>query len=141
MIAFAAARHHGDRITGAVVANTVLPGVAPWSHIIADPRIWHFALHAVPKLPETLVTRRERAYFDYFFDLLAGDKAALSDPLRRELTRAYERPEALRAGFDWYRAFEQDAKANAEPKRLSLPPLSRSLRHPAGGQDASSRHV
>jgi pimeloyl-ACP methyl ester carboxylesterase len=66
MIAFACARDHGGRIDGAVVMNTVLPGIEPWSKIIADPRIWHFAFHAIPELPELLVAGHERAYFDYF---------------------------------------------------------------------------
>ena len=123
MIAFAAAREHGTRIAGAVVGHTVIPGLEPWSKIIAEPRIWHFALHHIPRLPETLVTGRERPYFDFFFDFLAKDKHSLSEKLRNELTSAYQRPEALKAGFDWYRAFDKDAARNREPKRLDLPLL------------------
>lgn len=64
--------------------NTVIPGVAPWSRLVAEPRIWHFAFHSIPQLPELLVSGRERAYFDYFYDLLAGDKACADeqDPKR-----------------------------------------------------------
>src|SRR5262249_13768140 len=43
MVAFAAARDHGDRISGAVVMNTVIPGIGPWEKILSDPRIFHFA--------------------------------------------------------------------------------------------------
>lgn len=123
MIAFAAARTYASRLVGAVVMNTVVPGLDPWSHIIADPRIWHFAFHNVPELPEAMVSGRERRYFDFFFDLLAADKNALSDELRAEMTRAYERPEALRAGFDWYRAMAADARRNASAQRVDLPLL------------------
>jgi pimeloyl-ACP methyl ester carboxylesterase len=123
MIAFAAARDHGARLAGAAVINTVIPGVEPWPKVIADPRIWHFALHAIRNLPETLVAGRERAYFDFFFDLLAGEKTALSDDIRAAFTRAYERPQALSTGFDWYRSFEKDAKRNAEPKTIEVPIL------------------
>ncbi|TCS04581.1 alpha/beta hydrolase [Rhizobium sp. BK418] len=121
MIAFAAARDHGARIAGAAVINTVLPGVQPWSKLIADPRIWHFAFHAVPDLPETLVAGRERAYFEFFFNVLAGNKAALTEDMRAAFARAYERPEALKAGFDWYRAFERDARHNAKVKPIDTP--------------------
>lgn len=72
MIAYAAARHHGNRVKGVAVGNTVIPGIEPWEKVIADPRIWHFAFHAVPDLPEILVTGRERAYFDFFFDMLGN---------------------------------------------------------------------
>src|SRR5690348_11354626 len=60
MIAFAAARDHASRIKGAVVMNTVIPGLHPWTRILSDPRIFHFALHNVRDLPEVLVQGRER---------------------------------------------------------------------------------
>jgi len=123
MIAFAAARDHASRIAGAVVMNTVIPGIDPWSRVIADPRIWHFAFHNVPELPETLVAGHERRYFDFFFDFLAKDKRALTETLRNEMTSAYATPASLRAGFEWYRAFAHDAKRNAEPKRIDVPLL------------------
>jgi pimeloyl-ACP methyl ester carboxylesterase len=123
MIAYSAARDHGSRIVGAVVMNTVIPGLDPWEETLADPRIFHFAFHAVPKLPELLVTGHEREYFDFFFNVLAGNKAAVTDGQRDEYARAYSRPEALTAGFDWYRAFEADAKHNARHKRIRTPIL------------------
>ena len=113
--------------------NTVIPGVAPWSRLVAEPRIWHFAFHAIPQLPELLVSGRERAYFDYFYDLLAGDKHALTNEIRSDWTRAYQRPEALKAGFDWYRALESAAQRNARPVRIDTPILY--LRGDAGGRD------
>lgn len=121
MIAFAAARDHADRIAGAVVMNTVIPGVEPWSKVIADPRIWHFAFHAVPGLPETMVGGRERPYFDFFIDFLAGDKEKVTASMREAFVAAYARPEALKAGFDWYRSFELDAKRNAVAKAIGTP--------------------
>lgn len=123
MIAFAAARDHADRIAGAVVMNTVIPGVEPWSKVIADPRIWHFAFHAIPGLPETMVSGRQRPYFDFFIDFLAGDKQKVTESMRAAFVAAYARPEALKAGFDWYRAFELDAKRNAEAKKIETPML------------------
>jgi len=123
MIAYSAARDHAHRIVGATVGNTVIPGIEPWSRVIADPRIFHFALHNVPKLPELLVTGHERAYFDFFFDFLAKEKGTLSDELRAEFTRAYQRPEALATGFGWYRAFEKDAARNAQRKPIDVPLL------------------
>jgi pimeloyl-ACP methyl ester carboxylesterase len=123
MIAYAAARDHGDRIVGAVVMNTVLPGIGPWSEVLSDPRIWHFAFHALPELPELLVTGHQRAYFDFFINFLAGKKEAVSERHRAAFARAYERPQALAAGFDWYRALPADAKRNSQPKGILTPIL------------------
>jgi pimeloyl-ACP methyl ester carboxylesterase len=123
MIAYAAARDHGDRIAGAVVMNTVIPGIDPWDSVLSDPRIWHFAFHAIPDLPELLVTGHERAYFDFFTSVLVGNKAAVTETHRDVFARAYERPEALKAGFDWYRAMQADAALNSRPKQIDTPML------------------
>jgi pimeloyl-ACP methyl ester carboxylesterase len=123
MIAFAAARDHGDRIKGAMIGNTVIPGLDPWDELIRDPRIWHFAFHAVPDLPELLVAGHARAYFDFFFNFLGSKTHPLSDDVRDAFSRAYAQPEALKAGFDWYRAFPADAKHNAEYRTIDTPIL------------------
>jgi len=123
MIAFAAARDHGQRIRGAVVTNTVVPGIDPWEKLLADPRIWHFAFHAIPDLPETMVQGRQRLYFDYFTNALAGNAKAVPEDLRARFAAAYARPEALKAGFDWYRTLAADAKHNARPKAIETPVL------------------
>jgi pimeloyl-ACP methyl ester carboxylesterase len=123
MIAYAAARDHAQRISGAIVMNTVIPGIPPWEDVLADPRIFHFALHALPDLPEVLVAGKQRRYFDFFYDIMAGDKGALTKAARDEYASAYERPEALTAGFDWYRAMADDAVHNARHKRIDTPIL------------------
>ena len=123
MIAFAAAREHGSRIAGAVVANTVIPGAEPWSKVLANPQIWHFAFHSLPQLPETLVAGHQRVYFDFFFDALSGDPKAMRPELRDALAAAYQRPEALTAGFNWYRTMAADAKLNGRHKRITTPML------------------
>ena len=69
MVAFACFRQFGERLDGGVIVNTVIPGIDPWDQLLADPRIWHFAFHAIPDLPETVVSGRERPYFDYFFNM------------------------------------------------------------------------
>jgi pimeloyl-ACP methyl ester carboxylesterase len=123
MIAYAAARDHAPRISGAIVMNTVIPGIDPWSKVVADPRIWHFAFHATPQLPELLVAGRQRAYFDFFVDFLAGRKEAITERHRTAFANAYQRSEALRAGFDWYRAMPSDAERNSESKEIQTPML------------------
>lgn len=123
MIAYAAARDHGQRIAGAIVMNTVIPGLHPWSELLADPRIWHFAFHSIPELPELLVAGHQRAYFDFFIEALAGKKQAVSSRYRDRFAGAYQRPEALQAGFDWYRAMKADAAHNGAHKEIVTPLL------------------
>lgn len=133
MIAFACARDHGARIAGAVVMNTVIPGLDPWKKILADPRIWHFAFHLIPELPETVVTGHERAYFDFFYNVMAKDPQHLPDARRDAYSRGYARREALKAGFDWYRALPKDAEHNCKRKEIRTPMLY--LRGDADGRD------
>ena len=121
MVAYAAARDRGRRVKGAVVMNTVIPGIDPWDQVLADPRIWHFAFHALPGLPELLVAGHQRAYFDFFTDFLAGRKEAVTEAHRAAFASAYERPEALKAGFDWYRAMQADASHNSQPQVIDTP--------------------
>jgi len=123
MIAFAAARDHASRVRAAIVMNTVIPGIEPWSKVVADPRIWHFAFHSLPKLPELLVQGHQREYFDFFTDVLARNSKRISPALRDDFARAYARPEALQAGFDWYRALEADGKHNASRQPMDIPLL------------------
>jgi pimeloyl-ACP methyl ester carboxylesterase len=120
MIAHAAARDHAQRISAAIVMNTVIPGIEPWSKVLANPLVWHFAFHAIPRLPELLVAGHQREYFDFFVDALSGRKEAISERYRALFARAYERPEALEAGFDWYRAMPADAERNAQPKQIDV---------------------
>ena len=123
MIAFAAARDHATRIRGAAIMNTVIPGLDPWDELLADPRIWHFAFHQIPDLPETLVAGHQRAYFDFFFNFLSGRKDALAEEVREELTAAYRDVGQLRTGFDWYRAMPKDAEHNGIRKGIDTPLL------------------
>lgn len=123
MIAFAAARDHGSRTKAAIVMNTVIPGIEPWSKVVTDPRIWHFAFHSLPRLPELLVQGHQREYFDFFTDVLTRRPERISSALRDEFARAYARPESLQAGFDWYRALEVDAKRNAARQAIETPLL------------------
>lgn len=123
MVAFAAARDHSERIAGAVIMNTALPGIDPWDEVLANPRIWHFALHQIPCLPESLVAGRERIYFDFFLDTLANDKRKIEEPLRQACAKQYASADALRTGFDWYRAMPQDAEHNSPAKPIDIPIL------------------
>ncbi|RWB68581.1 MAG: alpha/beta hydrolase [Mesorhizobium sp.] len=111
-IVFALLRDRDIELSGAVIMDVVIPGVAPWEEVIRNPHIWHFAFHQIPALPEMLVSGHQRAYFDFFFDILSKEKSRIPAEARDVYANAYSRPESLKAGFDWYRAFAEDAKVN-----------------------------
>lgn len=123
MIAFSYARQFGSELDGIVIANTVIPGVPPWEKIIANPQIWHFAFHAVPRLPATLVAGHQREYFDYFFNAIAYNKSALTEELRDAYASDYGSVDALQAGFLWYAALAKDAKLNQRHIDVNTPTL------------------
>ena len=82
------------------------PGTSFYDRVKQTPAEWHFTFHNVLDLPEALVAGRERLYLQYFYDRLAARPTAVDTDA---FVRAYEQPGAMRAGFDLYRAFEQDA--------------------------------
>ena len=123
MVAYAYLRKFPAEIKAAVLLSSVIPGVEPWSKVLANPFIWHFAFHSIPKLPEILVMGKQRIYFDHFFDLLTKDHAAIDDAARTHYASAYGSPQALQAGFDWYSAFGKDALANSKDTATIDTPL------------------
>lgn len=113
MVAYAYLRKFSAELKAAVLLSSVIPGVEPWSKVLANPFIWHFAFHSTPRLPELLVMGKQRLYFDHFFDLLTKDQGVIDDAARTHYASAYGSAQALQAGFDWYRAFGKDAQTNS----------------------------
>jgi pimeloyl-ACP methyl ester carboxylesterase len=110
-------------LTRAVIMNVVIPGLGPWEEVLRNPYIWHFAFHSVRDLPERLVAGRQADYFAFFYDYLTTSRTAIPAAAREAYSSAYASEEALRAGFDWYRAFPRDAEANREGARVAVPLL------------------
>ncbi len=114
MVTYAYLRRFDD-LSRAVVMDTVVPGLGPWDQVLRNPYIWHFALHSIPALPETLVQGRQREYFGYFYDVLSPNSARITPSARSEYAEAYQTDGALTAGFNWYRTLSLDAEANQRP--------------------------
>ncbi|WP_394839324.1 alpha/beta hydrolase [Pendulispora rubella] len=125
MIAFAYVRGFAAELEGVVIVNTVIPGLEPaWSKVLSNPYVWHFAFHSIPKMPEVLVSGHQRPYFDFFFDAISRTPKAITDEARDAYARDYGHVEALRAGFDWYRAMSKDAEENAKRIEVTTPVLN-----------------
>jgi pimeloyl-ACP methyl ester carboxylesterase len=111
MVAYAYLRDFPD-LARAVIMDVPIPGVDPWNDFVRAPFLWHFALHAVSGLPEQLVSSRQEPYFGYFYDLLSATPGVPEAVVRKEQAAAYAAPNALTAGFGWYRAFDRDIEDN-----------------------------
>ena len=115
-IVYAYLHRYPEALRQAVIMNVVVPGVEPWSEVVRNPYIWHFAFHSIPGLPEKLVEGKQADYFAFFYNVMTADPDAVSVPKRKRYTEAYTRPEALHTGFEWYRAFAQDEQDNLSVK-------------------------
>ena len=123
MVTYAYLRRYSD-LAAAVIMDVVIPGIPPWESVLRNPYIWHFAFHSIPDLPETMVFKREAEYFDYFYKVISAHPDRIRTEDRDAYVTAYQRPGALTAGFDWYRAFAKDAARNsADTSTVSTPLL------------------
>jgi pimeloyl-ACP methyl ester carboxylesterase len=89
--------------------DAFLPGVGNWRDVWLMRDLWHF--HFYGKTPLALVHGRERIYFEHFWNDFAADaKHSVPERDRRFYAKAYARPGGMRAGFEYFHAFEQDAE-------------------------------
>jgi len=128
MVAYAYAQAHRADTAQLVVVDAPLPGTAVFDRLRADPRVWHFAFHAVRDLPEMLVSGRERQYLQAFFDARIFNVGAVGEDDLAVYASAYGAPGAMRAGFELYRAFDTDVADNREALKrdgkLTIPVLA-----------------
>lgn len=123
MVAYACLREFPERLASVVIASVVIPGLDPWDEVRRNPMIFHWALHAVPELPELLVMGKQGPYFDFFYNAIAAHPEAISASDRQRFVAAYATPSALSAGFDWFRAFPRDAEYNRREQSALTTPL------------------
>ncbi|GAA1360806.1 alpha/beta fold hydrolase [Streptomyces beijiangensis] len=112
MVAYAFAQAYRDEVSHLVVMDAPLPGTEVFDRLRSDPRVWHFAFHGARDVAEMLVAGRERQYLQTFFNVRNSDPSAIGPADLDIYTEAYSAPGAMRAGFELYRAFDQDAEDN-----------------------------
>lgn len=85
--------------------------------------LWWFAFNQVQGLPEQLIAGRARYVVDYFLDLFMFDPSSAGERDRRIYARAYDAPDAIRAGNAWYQAFHADIADFATYGKITVPLL------------------
>jgi pimeloyl-ACP methyl ester carboxylesterase len=124
MVAYAYAAQYPSGVGRIALMDAFLPGIGDWTTVWLLRDLWHF--HFYGPTPLALVDGRERIYLEHFWNDFAADPAhSVSEADRRIYAAAYAQPGAMRAGFEVFRAFEQDARdfADFATTKLSMPML------------------
>ena len=89
--------------------------------------VWHFSFFAADnRLAETLITGRERFFFEHFIKVHATNKDVFTPELLDLYARSYAKPGALKSAFGYYQALNETARRN-EPllkTKLAMPVLA-----------------
>ena len=124
MVAYAYAAQYPSETESIVLMDAFLPGIGDTSNIFLLRDKWHFNFYG--ETPLKLVDGRERIYFEHFWNDFAADpKHSVSEADRVFYTNEYAQPGGMRAGFEYFRAFYQDAKdfAALSNTKLTMPML------------------
>jgi pimeloyl-ACP methyl ester carboxylesterase len=122
MVAYAYAAQFPQATDRVVLMDAFLPGVGNWKDVWLLRDLWHF--HFYGETPLALVKGRERIYFEHFWNDFAADRTkSVPEADRRLYAAAYARAGGMRAGFEYFKAFEQDAKdfAALSSTKLEMP--------------------
>jgi pimeloyl-ACP methyl ester carboxylesterase len=120
MVAYAYAAQYPDEVESIVLMDAFLPGVGDWQQVWLLRDKWHFNFYG--ETPLKLVAGRERIYFEHFWNDFAADpKHSIPEGDRKLYAAEYAKPGGMRAGFEYFHAFEQDAKDFAGFAKTPLP--------------------
>ena len=134
MVAYAFASSYPKAVERVVLMEAPLPGTLVYDATVASTRLrnqtmWHFFFHtAQDNLAELLTAGRERQYLKSFYDRLCFDHEAIGVRDLDVYANEFSSAGAMRAGFELYRAFDQDGEDNRaalkKHGRLSMPVLA-----------------
>jgi pimeloyl-ACP methyl ester carboxylesterase len=122
MVAYAYAAQYPNEVNKLTLLEAPIPGIgAAWEKIYNDPRLWHF--HFVDsQMSLDLVKGRERIFLTHFWDEMSANPKAFSENDRQMYAKAYAQEGAMRAAFEYFKAFNrQDAGENRKFATHKLP--------------------
>ena len=130
-VAFPYAAMFHDEVRRLALLDAGIPGITLPSALPLSPdrawRVWHFAFHLIPDLPEALISGRERVYLDWFLRRKAADPDTFSESVIDEYLRVFLKAGGLRAGLAYYRSAAMSAAQNQElfsGRPLQMPVLA-----------------
>ena len=122
MVAYAYAAQYPAEVSKVVLMDAFLPGIGDWKSVWLMRDLWHF--HFYGETPLALVKGRERIYFEHFWNDFAADRTkSVPEADRQFYAAAYARDDGMRAGFEYFKNFEKDAKdfAALSTRKLNMP--------------------
>src|SRR5215217_76417 len=121
-VAYSYAAAHPTEVKKLAVMELTIPGFVPAGRI----PLWWGIFHQTPDVPEALVQGNEMTYISWFLHNLAYNPAAITQADIDEYVSHYSAPGGMRAGFEYYRAFPQDAiqNMNYSKTKLTMPVLA-----------------
>ncbi len=121
-VAYSYTAAHPTEVKRLVVMDLTIPGFEP----VGMMPIWWRSFHQTPDIPETLVQGKEMMYLSWFYHNLANNPAAITQEDINEYVSHYSAPGGMHAGFEYYRAFPQDAiqNINYSKTKLTMPVLA-----------------
>jgi pimeloyl-ACP methyl ester carboxylesterase len=112
MVAYAYAAQYPSEVDCVALVEAFLPGVGDWRDAWLSGDGWHH--HFYGETPLALVEGRERIYLEHFWNDFAANRGrSIPEEDRQFYAAAYARPGGMRAGFENFRAFPQDAETFA----------------------------
>ncbi len=132
-VAFAFAARYPASVKKLVLVDAIVPGTPTFKAFLTtgklrNSNLAHFFWHnARNNMAETLTAGRERVYIQDFFDRIAFNLGAFGPEVIDHYATHYAGPGGMKAGFEVYRAFDQDGEDNEaffrESGRLKMPTL------------------
>jgi len=117
-VAFAFATLYPASVKKLVLVDAIVPGTLTFKAFLStgklrNSNLAHFFWHnARNNMAETLTAGRERVYIQDFFDRIAFNLGAFGPEVIDRYTSHYAGPGGMKAGFEVYRAFDQDGEDN-----------------------------
>ena len=121
-VAYSYAAAHPTEVRKLIMMELTIPGFAPAGRM----PLWWAVFHQTPDVSEALVEGKESMYLSWFFHNLVFNPAAIKQTDINEYVSHYSAPGGMRAGFEYYRAFPQDAiqNINYSKAKLTMPVLA-----------------
>jgi pimeloyl-ACP methyl ester carboxylesterase len=121
-VAYSYAAAHPTEVKKLVVMDLTIPGFEPAGMM----PIWWRSFHETPDVPEALVQGKEMMYLSWFYRNLAYNPSAITQTDINEFVSHYASPGGMHSGFEYYRAFPQDAiqNMNYSKTKLTMPVLA-----------------
>jgi len=130
MVAYSYAAAHRADVTKLVLSEAPIPDPSLYEFpalTAAGPGAWNFGYFSLTNgLPETMIKGKEVEWVNLFTDSLMVQKGSIDPVAINEFAEPLKDPAHLRASFEWFRAFGQDVKDDAQYARtkLSMPVLA-----------------